>query len=283
MHYKAIIMDRSPWMYLDMALQAKTILEKDGNEYELVNRIEENDGCRYIFFGTAYPTIQIPKNSIITNFDDFRVFNTIISKEMIETCELWDYSSLNIENATKIFQGASCKLFEMGYTPLLDFHLPPEKKTIDILLIGLENSRRQVILDVLRKKYNVVCCYYKNGKERAELINKSKICISIYTSEMKKCISASRFTPILCSGGFIITETCDDEYQNERWSQFTIPVLYGKLIETVDCYYNRPNERERFANRAYSLFKSTEPTVRKLTSLSPCTQKELEKERRNSR
>lgn len=265
MFFKLIIIDNNPWMYEDMALQVKSMVESYGNSAEIVpyEYGQNNTNTQYVFFGTNYSRVEVPINSILTNFDDHRIVFKILTDKLLTTCRVWDYSLENIRQIRQKVPSIDCRLFEMGYSPLLDYNCGynEKDKEIDVLFIGSINSRRQCITDVLAKNYNVKYVYCKSGKERADLIKKSRICISIYSSEMRNCISASRFTPILSNNGFIITETCTDKYQNDRWNPFVVDIEYEKLVETIGYYLQNPEKRKQHADRAYQLFKTHLPRV----------------------
>ncbi len=265
MFFKLVIVDRNEWMYRDMALQTKTILENNGNTSDIV-QYEQYSDTKTIFFGTAYAGVFIPNNSIVTNFDDYRILFSILTENILLTCEIWDYSHTNLSLLKQKFPLCNCKLFEMGYTPYLDYEngYQEKDKDIDILFLGVVSHRRSVILNSLKEKYNVVSDYFKEGKARAELIKRSKICISIYSSDVRICISASRLTPILCNNGFVVTETCEDEYQNNRWKQWTITVDYDKLVETVLYYLEHSEERKIYADTAYENFKKNPPCIKEI-------------------
>lgn len=266
MHYKLIIVDNNTWMYTDMALQIITQLSEAGHTAEMSTIVSHNsDDVTHVFLGTAYNRIvQVPPGSIVTNFDnDTHLFN-ILTPTIIQTCTIWDYSQENLDLIRQRYPEAVCHLFEMGYSPLLDHHLTYEEsqKDIDVLLLGVETERRSKILNRLREDgYNVVAAYRKIGAERVELLRRTKIAVSIYGYDHTHCISASRFTPILCNNGFIVTENCSNKEKNHRWSQYTVSVDYDQVYDTIVEYLGKPEKRREMADKFYQEFKQTRSKV----------------------
>lgn len=266
MRYKLIIVDNNAWMYTDMASQIITQLSEAGNTADMSTVVSQNsDEVTHIFLGTAYGRSgQVPPGSIVTNFDnDTHLFN-ILTPAIIQTCTIWDYSQENLDLIRKNYPQADCHLFEMGYSPLLDHSLTYEEseKDIDVLLLGIETERRSNILNCLREDgYNVMTAYRKIGAERAELLRRTKIAVSIYGQDHTHCISASRFTPILCNNGFIITENCSNKEKNDRWSQYTVSVDYDQVYNTIVEYLGKPEKRKEMADRFYREFRQTRSKV----------------------
>lgn len=269
MHYKLIIIDNNIWMYTDMAHQICTQLSEQGHVVEICHyEIGENTNTiRYIFLGTAYAKLYIPPKSIVTNFDNDTHLFTILTPSLIQTCTVWDYSQENIDLIRKYYPNSDCYLFQMGYSPLLDHKVmyTEEDKDIDVLLLGSETKRRMNVLNLLKRSgYNVVTKYNKIGIERAELIRRSKICISIYSNDHTHCTSASRFTPILCNNGFIVTENCSNKEMNDYWSKYTISIEYDEIYDTVVTYLKQPEKRKELADKYYQDFKQTRSKVLKM-------------------
>ena len=265
--YKLVILDNNYWMYIDMAIQVKYMLELKNSKaaivpYSIDAVNTENE--RYVFFGTRYPSYYIPPGSIVTNFDNTTVLFLIITENIINTCEIWNYSNVGISAIYAKYPSSKCKLLELGYTPEHDYSIShiEENKDIDVLLLGDLTTRRQLIVESLKNMgFSVAVVYTKNGFERADLVRRSKVCISVYTSDLCDCIASSRFSTILASGGFIITEECTDEYQNDKWSKLTITVQYNKLVETVAHWIRQPEERIACAEKFTEKFRSVLPQV----------------------
>lgn len=263
MHYKLIIIDRNYWMYIDIAIQIKTMLIKNGDIADIIDYEygDNNYMNRYIFLGTLHKNnVKIPPNSIITNFDNHKLLFDIITDEYINNCEIWDYCEYNIKLIYKKNPNARCFHIQMGYSPLIDYNCLyiENNKDIDILFLGNVSERRNFILNKLRSNgYNICVVYHKTSKDMSEFIKRSKICISIYSSEDKYTISSIRFSPILCNNGFIISEISTCQKQNEYWSDYIIAKEYNELCDTVEYYINKPEERKKIADECYEKFKQT--------------------------
>lgn len=268
MHYKIIIVDNNEWMYRDMAFQIITQMTDTGHKALLIPYEfgENTSQVRYVFLGTAYNTVRVPVGSIVSNFDNNNHLDRIISQEICETCTIWDYSQENIDLILKKYPHTDCYIFQMGYSPLLDHSISYDEKAkdIDVLMLGAKTPKRMKILNMLRDSgYNVLITYRKTGEERAKLLHRSKISVSIYGSEHTHCISSSRFTPILCNNGFIVTENCSNKKQNNYWSKYTVSVDYNELYNTIVSYLHQPEKRKKMADEFYKSFKQTRSKITK--------------------
>jgi len=262
MHYRLIILDRNAWMYLDMVEQTIYMLDEAGHTAELVGYepgLENTEVDRHVFFGTWYPTHNIPDGSVVTNFDHHTLVFQILTDDVLRSCEIWDYSQRNVDLIKKRVPEARCHLMELGYAPRLDFsHAYVEsEKNIDVLMLGMATERRVRVLRALSELgINTLIEYSKVGAARADLIRRTRILISIYGGEDRECISSSRLAPVLATRGFVITENCSDQTQNRKWVQYTVSVDYDQLVSTVLEWIGKPAERKMFADTAHERFQT---------------------------
>lgn len=263
--YKLIILDNNTWMYLDMAYQAMTILETAGDRGVLIAYSDIRDGDKCIFFGTKYGQYPLPVGSIVTNFDNDTLLFSIISDNILQTCEVWDYSIENIELMRAKVPDGVYKHFVMGYTPILDYGVGYNEpdKVFDVLLVGSLSNRREIIMRALDNAgLHTKVIYRCVGEERAELIKQSRLCISMYSGDNRHCISASRMTPILCNNGLIVTEICSNPDQEAFWSKYTISVTFEDVCETVyKLLRMTPEARKQLADGFYAEFIKTQPRL----------------------
>jgi hypothetical protein len=265
MLYKLVILDNNEWMYLDMAYQFIPMFERMGHCAEIVQyeNGKNTSEIRYMFLGTNYRYYTIPTNSIVSNFDSIAHMFEILTEDIIRRCEIWDYSEKNIRLIKEMYPESICHFVELGYSELLDFGIKNKEddKDIDVLMLGVETPRRMNILDNLRRRgLNVLVVYRKTGKERADLIGRTKVVISIYGHEDDtEYISSSRFAPVLSNGGFIIAENCSDYVQNTKWSEFMISVGYDEIVGTVHKYIIAPCKRILLREEFYNRFKCNRP------------------------
>jgi hypothetical protein len=263
MFYKVVILDDQYWMYVDMAIQIIHYVKLFGNEAELSTYDNGNNTKKitYIFLGTKYQNFRIPNGSIITNFDDKSVLFNLLTNKIIQECSIWDYSQENIQLLKEKYPHARTFFLELGYVPELDYNITYDEKIkdIDVLFLGgVVTDRRRYIISNLNKKGIKICiAYTKIGKERSELIARSKICLSFYSKSLTECISSSRLTPLLSNNAFVITEKCSNAYQNDKWSQYTTTVNYDKIVETVEYYLPKESLRKKLADKYYKHFKKT--------------------------
>jgi hypothetical protein len=264
MKYKLVVVDSNPLMYVDMAHQVQTMLGDEAQIINYENNLANSENVRHIFFGTDYPRVKIPPGSVLTNFDNHEVVFQILTPELLRTCEVWDYSRTNIRLIHQLYPTVDAKFIDLGYSPLLDFDTgyDESEKDIDILFMGNILPRRETLLKEIQDKGVVLEMHYnKYGRERADLVRRSRICISIYNNHVTECVSSSRFAPILSNNGFIIAETCSNSSHEEKWSQFIVSVPYTHIVQTAMEYLKLPDIRKEMADKFYNRFKSTPPLV----------------------
>jgi hypothetical protein len=267
MQYRLTILDNNYYMYLDMALQLVTMIENCGDQAEIITYEDVHDNTvntQNIFLGTSYSQYIIPTCSIVTNFDNHNILFTILTDHIIKSCIIWDYSRHNIDLTIERFPEADCHLLELGYSKLIDYDTKyeEEEKDIDVLFLGNVSERRNIILTQLEEKgVNVVREYRKYEQDRANLIKRAKICLSIYSETHLHTISSSRFAPILSNNGFIVTETCTDQYQETKWSEYLVSANYENIVDTTIDYLNRPKDRKISADHYYETFKKNNPPI----------------------
>jgi hypothetical protein len=265
MKYKLVIVDNNPLMYFDMAQQVQTMLGDQAQIVDYKNDLTNSRTVQYIFFGTAYSKVQIPPGSVLTNFDNHEVIFEILTPELLQTCaEVWDYSRKNLHLIQQIYPTLKSKFIDLGYSPLMDFDTgyQESEKDIDILFLGNILPRRKILLKEIQEKGVVLEIHNKKyGKERADLVSRSRICVSIYNNHVTECVSSSRFAPILSNNGFIIAETCSNPSHEEKWSQFVVSVPYTHIVQTAMEYLKLPDIRKEMADKFYDRFKSTPPLL----------------------
>jgi hypothetical protein len=271
MHFNIVIIDNNKWMYVDMSLQIKTMVEFFGNntaslvEYNI--DLENTKESTMVFLGTQYINHKIPVGSIVTNFDNFLILRKIISPFLANNHEIWDYSKKNIDILKDENPKSYCSLFEFGYSKFLDFNIGynEQDKDIDVLFLGNISERRSHVIDSLKRKgYVITVLYRKIGQDRSTYIKRAKICLSLYSSDVRVGVLASRMTPLLCNNSFVVAENCSDKYQNDRWGTYTKSVDYDSIVDTIVEYLKKPSDRKKFADKSYNLFKTTTPTLTKM-------------------
>ena len=73
----------------------------------------------------------------------------------------------------------------VGYSPVWEYNLKPEKKDIDVLFYGGLSKRRKKFLNSISKKFKVYYTSSAFGLKRAKLINKSKVVLYLHPDKKR--------------------------------------------------------------------------------------------------
>ena len=145
--------------------------------------------------------------------------------------ETWDYSDRNIIKFHEI--GApKVKLLNIGYQPELRRILKLDTQEIDVLFYGSINDRRRKIIDELSNsgiKVKTVFGIY--GKNRDELISKSKIVLNLhhYKSEIFEII---RVFYLLTNSKAVVGEVNTTTTVDNHIKSGILPAKYEALVST---------------------------------------------------
>jgi hypothetical protein len=266
MKYILIIVDNNWNMYEDIALQLKYSFDKNNIDncittYENAkkNNFLKNDQENHcIFFGTAYKKYYIPKNSILTDFDNDRLLDKIFTKELFDNNKIITYSKLSLEKIKTKYNTINIGLFHFGYSGYQDLYLDL-KKDIDICYLGGSEERRQFILNELSKEFKCVYKYGIFGEERQKLYSRSKIILSIYSEDYLRYFpSSSRIFPAVSNGAFVISEKCLDEQHSKILENICVNVEYKDMISTIKYFLKNEAERECLRKQYYMNIKKIE-------------------------
>jgi len=177
---------------------------------------------------------QIPIDTIILNteqiFSDQTNWNVNIFA-WAKKFETWDYSDRNIIKFEEI--GApKVKLLNIGYQPELRRILKSDTKEIDVLFYGSINDRRRKIINELSKsgvKIKAVFGIY--GKNRDELISKSKIILNLhhYKSEIFEIV---RVFYLLTNSKAVVGEVNTTTSVDNHIKSGILPAKYEVLVST---------------------------------------------------
>ena len=176
----------------------------------------------------------IPVDTIILNteqiFSDHTNWNSNIFT-WAKKFETWDYSDRNIIKFEEI--GApKVKLLNIGYQPELRRIAKSDNQEIDLLFYGSINDRRRKIIDELSKsgvKIKAVFGIY--GKNRDELISKSKIVLNLhhYKSEIFEIV---RVFYLLTNSKTVVGEVNATTSIDNHIKSGILPAKYEELVST---------------------------------------------------
>lgn len=125
--------------------------------------------------------------------------------------EVWDYSPRNVEALKKL--DIHAKLVPIRYMPCMSkfTNKPPEKQDIDVLFYGSMNERRKQIIDgLLAEGVEVYKAFNVYGKERDDLIARSKIVLNIHQYD-HSAFEIFRCAHLMANRKCVVSEESKDE------------------------------------------------------------------------
>jgi hypothetical protein len=226
-----------------------------------------DESCKNIVFGAnnvVHVSIPLPEGSVIVNLEQLRN-NSMWSNgkyfDLLSQYEVWDYSDSNIsflneKNITNI------KKINIGYAPSLSTCGDIEvEKDIDVLFYGCMNPRRSDIFNILNEDQNLSVVFKNNcfGKERDQLIARSKVVLNIHYYE-SKVFEIIRVSHLLANGACVISEDGGDliinKFEYDYWSDAVVFAQYDNLISTIYKYLQDDTLRREQARKGKEIMMS---------------------------
>ena len=186
----------------------------------------------------------VPPGSILYNLEQLDGANLSASYyELAARHQVWDYSLRNIEKWKTIRCLRPPVHVPLGYVPELSRIQASPTQDIDVLFYGSLNERRTGILKALKDsgvKVHTVFGVY--GKERDELIARSKIVLNIHFYDAK-VFEIVRLSYLLANSKAVVSEcSAENELEQDAKGAFLV-VPYSALVES--CHFLLRNEEER--------------------------------------
>lgn len=234
------------------------ILTKHNIENQIIHEIILNEDLWLI----CWPNIPIlPKKCIIYNFDPVvkNVTNQIealLKNNPDSKVKILDYCYSNKNYLYFKSLNLDYKIIPYGIS---QYHMKNKSndKDIDILFYGGINARRNDILKKLKNKYNIHIrindLYDEN--EKAELISRSKIILSIASNDALSCTTndLARLSFVVSNKGFILAEKIGDK-MIENISGINYFHI-DELEKYIDYFLNNLTERQKNIQLVYNNFK----------------------------
>ena len=168
--------------------------------------------------------------------------------------EVWDYSHNNIIELSKL--GIDAKLVQIGYMPCLT-NIEPATYEYDVLHIGSITQRRIDIINALAHvgvKMHYAFGVY--GKQRDELIAKSKIIINVHFYEAKR-FEIVRCSHLMANKKCIVSEISEGGEPFHEGIAFTD---YDGIVSRCLDLLGDDNARNKLAQSGFDIFSKMRQT-----------------------
>lgn len=214
-----------------------------------------SDG-RPIIFGANLLRHTLPENSIVFNLEQVFSKSPWLTPEVIlafKKCVIWDYSKKNIDAWSRF--NVRAVHVPVGYAPEMTRIDVSGAHDIDVLFYGSINDRRHKILSDLRSRgIRVHTCFGVYGKERDELIARSKIVLNIHFYETK-IFEIIRVSYLLANRVAVVSETGLDASEREFVGGVAF-ADYDGLVDTCLTLLNDESQRQSLKRRGFAIMSS---------------------------
>ena len=188
----------------------------------------------------------IPENTIIFNTEQIESITENWKKKILNLAKkniiFWDYSQYNLDYLSKTIN-IKGKLFQIGYQKELNRINHNIVKNIDVLFYGSINTRREHIINKLKdRKINVKTLFGVYGKERDDLIAKSKLILNMHMYE-SKIFEIVRVFYLLSNSIPVLTEVGSDTKFNNDFLDLICKSTYENIEKNI--IYLLENDKKR--------------------------------------
>ena len=188
----------------------------------------------------------IPENTIIFNTEQIESITENWKKKILNLARkniiFWDYSQYNLDYLSKTIN-IKGKLFQIGYQKELNRINHNIDKNIDVLFYGSINTRREHIINKLKdRKINVKTLFGVYGKERDNLIAKSKLILNMHMYE-SKIFEIVRVFYLLSNSIPVLTEVGSDTKFNNDFLDLICKSTYENIEKNI--IYLLENDKKR--------------------------------------
>ena len=188
----------------------------------------------------------IPENTIIFNTEQIESITENWKKKILKLARkniiFWDYSQYNLDYLSKTIN-IKGKLFQIGYQKELNRINHNIDKNIDVLFYGSINTRREHIINKLKdRKINVKTLFGVYGKERDDLIAKSKLILNMHMYD-SKIFEIVRVFYLLSNSIPVLTEVGSDTKFNNDFLDLICKSTYENIEKNI--IYLLENDKKR--------------------------------------
>ena len=188
----------------------------------------------------------IPENTIIFNTEQIESITENWKKKILNLAKkniiFWDYSQYNLDYLSKTIN-IKGKLFQIGYQKELNRINHNIDKNIDVLFYGSINARREHIINKLKdRKINVKTLFGVYGKERDNLIAKSKLILNMHMYD-SKIFEIVRVFYLLSNSIPVLNEVGSDTKSNNDFLDLICKSTYENIEKNI--IYLLENDKKR--------------------------------------
>ena len=188
----------------------------------------------------------IPENTVIFNTEQIESITENWKKKILNLARkniiFWDYSQYNLDYLSKTIN-IKGKLFQIGYQKELNRINHNIDKNIDVLFYGSINARREHIINKLKdRKINVKTLFGVYGKERDDLIAKSKLILNMHMYD-SKIFEIVRVFYLLSNSIPVISEVGSDTKFNNDFLDLICKSTYENIEKNI--IYLLENDKKR--------------------------------------
>lgn len=167
---------------------------------------------------------------------------------------IWDYDQRNIEKWKTLHCAYAPVHVPIGYVPELTRISATQPQDIDVLFYGSLNERRNRILYALKDLgINVHAVFGVYGRERDDLIARSKLVLNVHFYETK-VFEIVRASYLLANSKAVVTECSPDAAMEKGLTDCVLALPYDSLVEGCRSLLQDEQKRRKLETRAFQWF-----------------------------
>jgi hypothetical protein len=208
------------------------------------------DHRTHILFGAHLlpPAASLNPGTILFNLEQIVPGALWVTQDYIERLRryrVWDYSARNIAALGEMGVRDATHV-PLGHAKVLE-RIPSVQENVDVLFYGIYNERRLAPLRRLAERgLKVLHARGVYGKERDELIARSRIVLNIHFYEQSR-LEVARCFYLLANGRFVVSEASTDADETGL-AQGIAFAPYERIEDTCSWYLEHPAERAAVAD-----------------------------------
>lgn len=242
----------------DLAFALQCAFRELGYKAPVVTRPEETTGTVIVLGPHLLSRINqqsLPERMVLFNLEQVDLDSPWITPDYIELVKkhlLWDYSERNVAQWSDL--GVPCAaVCGIGYVPELNRIGGVGNRDIDVTFVGSLNDRRRAVLDDLQKhNVNLYWLFDVWGKQRDEVIARSKILLNFHMYEAK-VFEIVRVSYLLANSCCVVSEIGSDVRAEEPLSGGIAFTDYSNLVSCCMGLLANNEEQSRLRSEGFRL------------------------------